>query len=66
MSERNVLALCKGGHQYIYIYDDESLSEVVQSFGRHACDPELRFTWDDASVLARRVHDELPDGVVKG
>ncbi len=64
MSERNVLALLKGGHQHIYIYDDDSRAEVIESFGRHACDPGLRFTWHDAVVLARRVN-ELPDGVVK-
>lgn len=51
----NVLALLKGDERYVFLYDDRSIEQVLQTLGRYAADPELSFTWYDAAVLSQRV-----------
>lgn len=51
----NVLALLKGDERYVFLYDDCSIEQVLQTLGRYAADPELSFTWYDAAVLSQRV-----------
>ncbi len=51
----NVLALLKGEERYVFLYDDRSTDQVLQTLGRYAADPELSFTWYDAAVLSQRV-----------
>ena len=51
----NVLALVKDGERYVFLYDEESTSQVLQTLGRYAADPELNFSWYDAAVLSQRV-----------
>lgn len=51
----NVVALVKESERYIFLYDDESPAELLQTLGRYAADPELSFTWYDAAVLSQKV-----------
>ncbi len=51
----NVLALLKGDERYVFLYDDRSANQVLQTLGRYAADPELSFSWYDAAVLSQRV-----------
>jgi hypothetical protein len=51
----NVLALLKGEERYVFLYDDRSVDQVLQTLGKYAADPELSFTWYDAAVLSQRV-----------
>jgi hypothetical protein len=51
----NVLALVKDGEHYIFLYDDRSLPQLLQTLGRYAADPELSFSWYDAAVLSQKV-----------
>jgi hypothetical protein len=51
----NVLALLKGDQRYVFLYDDRSADQLLQTFGRYAADPELNFSWYDAAVLSQRV-----------
>jgi hypothetical protein len=51
----NVLALVKDGERYVFLYDDRSLPQLLQTLGRHAADPELSFSWYDAAVLSQKV-----------
>ena len=53
--EVNVLALVKGDHRYIFLYADDQVAELKRTFGRWAANPELTFTWYDASVLNQKV-----------
>ena len=60
----NVLALLKGEERYVFLYDDQSANQVLQTLGRYAADPELSFSWYDAAVLSQRVrklHAEVED-----
>lgn len=54
----NVLALVKDGHRYVFLYDETSYAQVLQSLGRHAADPELNFSWYDAAVLSQKVRHQ--------
>ena len=56
--EVNVLALVKGKERYVFLYDDESRVELLQQFGRYACQGALSFDWQDAVTLSRRVRKE--------
>ncbi|HTI49577.1 MAG TPA: hypothetical protein VL475_01445 [Planctomycetaceae bacterium] len=51
----NVVALVKDSERYIFLYDNESTSTLLQTLGRFAGDPELNFSWYDAAVLSQRV-----------
>ena len=51
----NVLALVKDGERYIFLYDDQSTPQLLQSLGKFAADPELSFSWYDAAVLSQKV-----------
>ena len=51
----NVLALLKDGERYVFLYDDRSADQLLQTLGRFAADPELNFSWYDAAVLSQRI-----------
>ena len=51
----NVLALVKDGERFIFLYDNHSSPQVLQTLGKFAADPELCFTWYDAAVLSQKV-----------
>jgi hypothetical protein len=51
----NVIALVKGGERYVFLYDDDSREETLRTLGRYAANPDLNFSWYDASVLAQKV-----------
>ncbi len=53
--EVNVLALVKEDQRYIFLYDEVSVDELLQTLGRYAADPELNFSWYDAAVMSQRV-----------
>jgi hypothetical protein len=51
----NVLALLKGSERFVFLYDDESADQLLQTLGKYAADPELNFSWYDAATLSQRV-----------
>jgi hypothetical protein len=51
----NVLAIVKDGERFIFLYDDRSTPQLLQTLGKYAADPELSFTWYDAAVLSQKV-----------
>ena len=57
----NVLALMKNGERYVFLYDDESSSTLLQTLGRYAGSDELSFSWYDAAILAQRVRGLIED-----
>lgn len=58
----NVIALVKDGERYVFLYDDQSVPQLLQTLGRYAADPELNFTWYDAAVLSQKVRRLQTDG----
>jgi hypothetical protein len=58
-SDVNVLALVKGQDRYVYVYDDDSQSELIDAIRDHAADPALNMTWFDATVLTRRAREQV-------
>lgn len=57
----HVLALVKGGERFVFIYDERSISSLLQTFGQYASDPELNFNWYDAATLSQRLRAEHRD-----
>ncbi len=51
----NVLALVKDGERFVFLYDNKSAPQILQTLGKFAADPELCFTWYDAAVLSQKV-----------
>lgn len=56
--EFNVLALVKGEERYIFVYDDDSRSQVVEAFRDAAADPHQTLTWFDAVVLTKKAKEQ--------
>ena len=52
--EYNVLALIKGNERYVFVYDDESRQELIDTFRDQAADPRLNLNWFDAAVLTEK------------
>ena len=45
----------KGCETYLFFYLAGQETEVLRSFGRHASDRDLSFTWYDAAVLGNEI-----------
>jgi len=62
--EFNVLALVKGKERYVFVYDDASRRELVDSFRDQAADPGLSFSWYDAAIMTEKAREQaatIPD-----
>jgi hypothetical protein len=57
-SEVNVLALIKGAEHYIFVYDDESRAQLIDTFRDQAADPQLSLSWFDAMVLTTKAREQ--------
>ena len=62
--EVNVLALLKGQEQYVFVYDDASHPEMLQTIRDQAADPGLSLTWFDVNVLTKKAHDQIKAALV--
>ena len=51
----NVMALVRDGQRYVFLYDDQSVEQLLAKMAEFAEDCELDFTWYDAAVLSERV-----------
>ncbi len=56
--EFNVLALIKGDEHYVYVYDDDSRTSVIEVFHAQAANPQLSLTWFDAAVLTQKAEEQ--------
>ena len=54
----NVLALFKGPERFIYVYDDASRDDLIQSIRDAAADPVVGVSWFDAAVLTDRARQQ--------
>ena len=57
----HLLALVKGEEHYVFLYEEEAKSELIQTLREWAADPRLSFSWFDAAVLTARLQS-LDDG----
>jgi len=57
--EFNVLALIKGEERYVYVYDDLSRQELLDTIQTHAADPAVSLNWFDAVVLKQKAHEQM-------
>ncbi|MEO1994720.1 MAG: hypothetical protein ABGZ17_05535 [Planctomycetaceae bacterium] len=62
----NVLALVKVSERYVFLYDDNSSEQVLQSLGKYAADTDLSFTWYDAAVLSQKVRRQRTEQATAG
>lgn len=62
----NVIALVKDGERYVFLFDEESAPQLLQTLGHYAADPEMNFTWYDAAVLSQKVRRLQADSKRKG
>lgn len=65
--ETNVLAIIKGKERFVFLFDDDSLGDLLAMLNRYADDPRLDFTFHDALMLrnkaismVRSQQDHLP------
>jgi hypothetical protein len=56
--ELNVLALIKGKERYVFVYDDDSRRQLIDTFREQAADPTLNLNWFDAAVLAEKARQQ--------
>jgi hypothetical protein len=57
-NELNVLALVKGAEHYIFVYDDEGRSDLIDNFRDLAADPSVNLSWFDAMVLTTKAREQ--------
>ena len=56
--ELNVLALVKGAERYIFVYDDVSRAQLIDTIRDLAANPHLSLSWFDANVLTRKAREQ--------
>ena len=57
----NVRALFKGRDRFIFVYDDDSLPDLLDHLRDSAADPQTVVNWFDASVLTERARQQVAD-----
>ena len=57
-NELNVLALIKGTEHYVFVYDDDSRPQLLDTLRDQAADPSLSLSWFDAMVLTTKAREQ--------
>lgn len=57
-NELNILALIKGAEHYIFVYDDESRAQLIDTVRDEAADPNSNISWFDAMVLTTKAREQ--------
>ncbi len=57
-NDLNVLALIKGHERFIFIYDDESRTQLVDTIRDYAADAQVNLSWFDAMVLTKKAREQ--------
>ncbi|MSR48680.1 MAG: hypothetical protein EXS07_01415 [Gemmataceae bacterium] len=55
----HVLALVKGEHQFVYIFDEMGWDDLVETLCQQAEDPNLELSWFDAALLSHRAKTQI-------
>lgn len=56
--ELNILALIKGEHSYVFVYDDDSRQALIDLVKQQAANPDLNLSWFDAAVLTEKAWEQ--------
>jgi hypothetical protein len=56
--EFNILALIKGDERFVFVYDDESRTELIDALRDQAADPRFSLSWFDAAVLTEKAREQ--------
>jgi hypothetical protein len=56
--EFNVLALVKGAERYVFVYDDISRPNLLETLRDLAANPDVAFSWFDAAVLSDKAREQ--------
>jgi hypothetical protein len=56
--EFNILALIKGNERYVFVYDEDSRTFLLDTFRDAAANPQLSFSWFDATVLTQKAREQ--------
>lgn len=54
-NKATILGIMRGGERYLFVFDDASFGEALQTMRRFANNPDLSFSWHDATVLGERL-----------
>lgn len=63
--EFNILALIKGEERYVFVYDDDSRTQLIDALRDQAADPGLTLTWFDAAVLTEKAREQAIANLAK-
>ena len=56
--ELSVLALVKGRERFIYVFDDQSREQLIDTVRDQAADPKVSLSWFDAAALTERARQQ--------
>ena len=51
----NVLVLVKSSERYLFLFDEDHITEARRQLGRFASNAELSMSWYDAAILSQRI-----------
>ncbi len=58
MLDLNVLALIKGKERFVFVYDDASREDAIDTIRDSAADPAITLNWFDAAILTERARQQ--------
>lgn len=56
----NVVCLIRGGHHWVFLFDDSNRGATLQAATKMASDPRLTFTWQDAAEVSAKIRQLSP------
>lgn len=62
-SDLNILALIKGEERYIFVYDDDSRIQLIDTVRDYAADPNVNLSWFDAIVLTNKAREQQEESI---
>ena len=57
--ELNVRALVKGDERFIFVFDDDSHPQLLDTFRNQAADPNSMLNWFDCEVLTEKSREQI-------
>lgn len=56
------ITLAKGAETYVFRFDAQSHKALLGVLARFAAAADLAFSWHDAAVVCKKVHEQRPAG----
>ncbi|MCS7270919.1 MAG: hypothetical protein NZ703_07525 [Gemmataceae bacterium] len=62
----SVIALIKGSHRFVFVYDEVSRDALIHELRCRAADPDSLINWQDVTAITQRIRQATANGSQPG